>query len=607
MKVNGTAVKLFSTFDLNVSIDDARENDIEEVEKFSKRKKFKAKPLNVHVVYSQVKSKIEQVKHYLENDDKTHALLLAEELINTQLSRKDHVYASMSLCQLSENAKSIGDYSLQLEWAKKATDINPQDARSFGHLADSYLNLYRLDDARKNFEYCSDLGEVQYGKSGLARVERARYNYDLALSLIDDAISYNGEYLNYKLKAELFRDIGRLDDALSLYDDLRSNYPEEPSAMCGYASVLVDLKNFDEAEKIYRKAFQFYPDSQLISTSLGFLLARKGKFKEAIKYLDIGISNRERNDFVPFLIKAKALQIKGDYANAEMIYETVISKNNFLIEPWYELIEMCSAKREFDKAKDYLSKAEIEFNRGDLFIFSRSIILKDEGEFQEALSLLDKLKSSHPKWIKALSLRADVLKNIGNLKEARSQYSEILSINSYNSRARIAIKLIDVLEGVQNVVEPKIEISESMVYEDWENINIDGLLLLESNKLKEAKSTLIKGYNKTPFKPIKNKLAVSLAVARNTLGQYATALKTIKNINTKHAVIQKIIINGELGKAIETKKHVQCLTQEFLSKKSNLETLVSTRYVSETPGNYDEIPGLNEVLKENIREMLLAA
>ena len=42
-------------------------------------------------------------------------------------------------------------YEIQLEWALRATEVAPLDYRTFGHVADAYLNLENILDAEKTF------------------------------------------------------------------------------------------------------------------------------------------------------------------------------------------------------------------------------------------------------------------------------------------------------------------------------------------------------------------------------------------------------------------------------------------------------------------------
>ena len=566
--------------------------------------------VNIAEIYKHVSTQIEGIKKHLERGNKERAQGYTNALIQSQLERHDHSYAAMSLCQLSETAKNIGDYSLQLEWAKRATDISPLDCRAFGHLADAYLNLNRLGEAKESFKNAAKLGDYIFGMSGMARIERVRHNYDEALEILENAIQAHPDYTTLWLKAELYRETDQLDKALELYGQLKNEYQDKASAMCGYASVLTDLGQLAEAEKIYRDAVSLYPSDQVSSTGLGFLLARQGRFREAFKYLDQGIEKRAKDDLVPFLAKARALQIKGDFAAAIKLYKSVIELNQFVIDPWIELIEQYSNSSEFDIAREYLAKANSKFQNDSRLYFSEALILKNENKYIKALAILDQLKASHPKWVRVLTERANILKCIGSLKDSRSQFEEVLSINPYSKRAKVAIRLLNALEINQDASSDVVSenvIKDHMVAEDWDEMHIDGLLLLAKNRPQEAKVTLLKGYKSNPFKPLKEKFAVSLAVARNSLGQYATAKKTIRNINSKYALMQKVIIDGELGQLKEMENEVDKLKGVSSQNESVVLNLLEARYLRNHQENAIVKPDLSQIISEGVRAMLLAA
>ncbi|MFK5948855.1 MAG: hypothetical protein QM500_08830 [Methylococcales bacterium] len=143
--------------------------------------------------------------------------------------------------------------------------------------------------------------------------------------------------------------------------------------------------------------------------------------------------------------------------------------------------------------------------------------------------------------------------------------------------------------------------------DDWDKIYIDGLLLLSMNKYQEAKKILLNGHKKTPFKPMKKKFSVSLALARNSLGEHKAALKTIKNIDTSQAIMQKIIVSGELGQHKDVAVSVDKLRALNGDSESNVLNLLEARYLRDKSKNAQNEPELSQIISDEIREMLLVA
>jgi len=560
-----------------------------------------------HQKYEQIKSQIKKIENYLFNNNQSQALKLESELVEQQTLRNENSYAAMTLCQLSEIAKNINNYSLQLHWAKKAIEIDPTDSRCYGHIADAYLNLENYEKAREYFEKSIKFGNKFYGKSGLARIERERFNFEKALNLIEDVINDETNIINnFALKAELYRELGRFGEAIELYKQLILDFPESARPICGLAATYANQKLFEEAENEYRKAINLYPNEQVPLSGLGFILARQGRFSEAFRYLDKGIKKAKKGDPIPVLSKAKALVLKGQYSKAEIIYKKIIERYPFSLDPKINLIESYIHNKKHGEALKVLNLTKEFFANNNKVLFSEAMLYKSQSKLMETLKMLDLIKSEYPRWIKALTERANILKRLENYSESRKQYEEVLNLNPHSRRARIGLKILDTLmrKNQEKILKSFEEISyKPITIEDWENINIQGLILLSLNQPIAAKQLLLHGFKKNPFKVIKENFAISLATSRVILGQYSTAIKTIKNVSSDIGLIQKTIILGEQGKTSKVKETLSKLPDNQTDTK-NVISLVSKRYLS---SDETDIPTVNEVMEEQLKTMLLAA
>lgn len=566
-----------------------------------------------HQLYEQAKSQIQRIIELLQAGDINHAEKFTEELVNAQVIRNDNAYAAKSLCQLSEAAKSIGNFSLQLNWAKKATEVEPSDGRTYGHVADAYLNLSQLEQARCWFEKSVQAGERTFGNAGIARIERTLFNYEHSLELIESVIDEEpGEYLNSSLKAELLRDLSRLDDAAALYKQLIEEFPDHSKPMCGLAAVLTDQRKFGEAEVIYRQAIRLYPHEQVPLTGLGFLLARQGRFVEAFKFLDQGILLGERGDVIPKMAKATALRMKGKFTKAEAIYKELICTLPHYAESRLELIDILARDGRYEEAIEELKIAKNQL-QGNVQVVNHAeaLLFKHQFKFVEALAILDSIKAKHPRWTKALLDRASVLKQLGQLEEARKQYEEILTIRPLERRARMGMDILDAVTAprssanayAKNITEEKYY--QLITIDDWMQLNIQGLILLSKNNPKEAKEMLLRGFDKNPFGSIKADFAVSLAAARSMLGQYGTAITSIKNVSNDFGRIQKAIVYGEQGKFDAVEKNLSAVRHDRPDTKRVIE-LVTSRYLKKKNAALER-PSVNQVIEEQVRTILLAA
>lgn len=559
-----------------------------------------------HALFELTKSQRAKIDQLLDDGDINQAKKITNELIASQLLREDHEFAAKSLCQLSESAKNIGDFTLQLEWSRRAAEVYPEDARSYGHVADAYLNLSQLENARVWFEKSIEAGAISYGKAGIARIERFLFNYERALYLIEEAIEQgDADYETYTLNAEILRDLQRTDDAANLYQQISKDYPQYSMPLCGLAAVRTDQRAYEDAEHIYRRCIELYPVDQVPYTGLGFLLARLGRFTEGFKFLDKGIALSEKRDFIPKMAKANALRMKGRYEKAEALYRDLIQSLSNVIDPWVELIDLLLTSNRQDEALIELNKAKSIFGDNEYIQRCEGLLYKYESNFVESLAIFDSLKSSHPRWIPALLDRAGVLKQLGQYDESRKQYVEILSIRQFVRRAQTGIDIIDTLTKSRPSTITEDSDLDPVTVDDWEQINIKALLKLSHNKSQEAKRLFLYGFKKSPFGSSKKQFSLGLSVARTKLGQYGTAIKTIKNVDDNIGLIQKAIVYGEQGKFDDVERNLSKITQDR-SNTSNVISLIAKRYAGDNR-NKQDAPTVSQLIDEQVKAMLIAA
>jgi tetratricopeptide (TPR) repeat protein len=180
---------------------------------------------------------------------------------------------------------------LSLEYALEAFLLAPEDYRTYGNVADAYLNNENILLVEEYFNR-SLKGDIQnqiYSLTDLARIEKQKCNFELALQKINIAseIEYN-DIVSILTKAEILRELHQFDEAEIIYYSLRNQYPENLRAVFGHASLQVEQRKFSMVIEIYKFSLSNYQDeeSQSIGKSaLGFLYARLGKGSDAKKLL----------------------------------------------------------------------------------------------------------------------------------------------------------------------------------------------------------------------------------------------------------------------------------------------------------------------------------
>ena len=165
-------------------------------------------------------------------------------------------FAAKSLCLLAQEAKTLGYQNLQLEWVRRAHEINPEDAWASGQAADAYIVFNRFDEALALLSQAEAYGEHHFAANGRARILRAR---------------------------------GKLDEALKAFISAENKYrdlPEVEHSWIGHAEVLRDMWLFDRALSVYEEAATLFPNSRVIQCG------RAAVFEQRHGYLSRNVMGR---------------------------------------------------------------------------------------------------------------------------------------------------------------------------------------------------------------------------------------------------------------------------------------------------------------------------
>ncbi|MDH4110889.1 MAG: tetratricopeptide repeat protein [Gammaproteobacteria bacterium] len=124
---------------------------------------------------------------------------------------------------------------------------------------------------------------VQAQAQLLATAER----YDEALEVYDRVRNYRPDEEGVLLgRAELLLRMGRLDDAIAQYRQAVEQFPESATSLNALGYTLADrTTEYDEAQRLIKKALKLDPDSPAIIDSWGWVLYRQGKLEQALKEL----------------------------------------------------------------------------------------------------------------------------------------------------------------------------------------------------------------------------------------------------------------------------------------------------------------------------------
>jgi len=302
--------------------------------------------------------------------------------------------------------KICADQAVKLRSGQKLVDV-------YDGLITLFLDNKKYDEAVKA---CREFLDLKGGGEAVARAQPAvaeqmaltlarMKRFDEALKEAESLIEKSNEDFTWyflRLKADILREAGRLDEALGMYDDAverlgKSKVDDEmrdrQTDRINYTmtSVYTDLGQTDKAIELLRKLVKAHPDSSTFNNDLGYVLADHDKDldeaeKMVRKALDLDKAERAK-------LKEKGL-IEGDEDKDNAAYLDSLG--------W-----VLYKKKNYAEAKKHLIEASKTDEGKHVEIFDHlADVHKAMGEKAEAVAV----------WQKALELE-----NVSKRDEARKE------------------------------------------------------------------------------------------------------------------------------------------------------------------------------------------
>jgi len=258
------------------------------------------------------------------------------------------------------------------------------EALCWSHAADCLRDIGKGDQAvgeyqelTKQFPLTASVWTgYGYALLEIGRIDDAIVNFGRALANGRDLQAVAG-------RASALRQAGRFSDALPLYDQILTDYPNNSNALCGRAEV--------------------------------FRL--KGQFEAALTAYDIAIERCPFSAF-PFNGKASVLLEMGEYTQAHGLFEAAYAK--FPTDS-HAISGLIRATASLDRLQDALTLADTHLSQTPRAIgvrIQRAKLLARMGQVDSALIALDTLAAEHPTNVGVLTAKANLLIGANRVAEA---------------------------------------------------------------------------------------------------------------------------------------------------------------------------------------------
>jgi tetratricopeptide (TPR) repeat protein len=216
----------------------------------------------------------------------------------------------------------IADYREQYERAVRLyQEVQFGSNTIFSQRRASALLAHQLDDEEGAFELLDDFAEESPNNAVEVVALKAQLlisldRYDEGLALYEKAITYRPDNENLILgRAELLLQVGRLDDAIAEYRAAVKRWPDSSMALNALGYTLADRTDqYDDAEKLIRKALAIYPESPAIIDSLGWVLYKLGQHEAGLAELRRAYDSLDDAEVASHLVEVLAELARRDEA-----------------------------------------------------------------------------------------------------------------------------------------------------------------------------------------------------------------------------------------------------------------------------------------------------
>lgn len=411
----------------------------------------------------------------------------------------------------SVKQKNLGNFDAELEALRMCESIDSINGAVQSELGQLYAQMRKSDDALNAFrksvnanpsnwwyrvQYISALSSVnQFDKavnqtlelkkqfpekedvySMLASLYKQTGEYDKSIKALDELESIIGidEYLSFQ-KFQLYAALNKDKKAMAEIDRLITKYPTDTRYQVLKGDVLMELKQTDEAYRIYQNVLETDPSNPYAYVSLSNYYKQKNDQEKAMdaivsalknpqlpsdtkmdilgQYVQKLLYNEEKLaetesmfkilvDMYPLDERAHlyyALFLQHQKRNDEAIseFESVININPKNEDAWINSLTILSAKEDTVGILKLTEKALKELPAVPPFYFYRSIALYQQGKFDEAIKIneeaLKNIEANNPVVLSNFYAQmADIYYKMKEKQKAFDNYEKALEIYPSN-------------------------------------------------------------------------------------------------------------------------------------------------------------------------------
>ncbi|MBO9713713.1 tetratricopeptide repeat protein [Sphingomonas sp.] len=402
--------------------------------------------------------------------DYDNARRFARDLVQQQLATAGPSYLAKSLTRLSQRAREMDAFELELEWAYEAAEIQPDDARARTQFADALLQADRIEEALEEFGRGYELGERVYAINGRARAMRMLGRFDEELKLYQEACDLSEgspEGVHSLVGIATARtDLGDIDGAIEELRGAISKFPFEPLPRIALATTLTQRGRFEEAWTQFQEAATLSADKLPSVNGLADICLRIGRLDEARRrYSDI--ANRYPRDISGHIGLIDTLRALGELNQAAMYARRTAERFPGSPKAIVKFAETASELGRHALARKILQAGIEKFPKHARLLIARTSAFRREGRYDRALQFAEAAAARFPYNRQLQRVRADMLRRLGQNDLSARIYRELVSSDETDVRSRNGLASVLIVEGKTSDARSLVENDNPQTKDEW--------------------------------------------------------------------------------------------------------------------------------------------
>jgi len=446
--------------------------------------------------------------------DYDNARRFARDLAQQQRAASGQVYLAKSLTRLSQGAREMEAFDLDLEWSHAAVECQPGDVRTHTQYADALLQVDRFDEALEQFDIAAELGERGYAATGRARALRLLGRYEDALDAFSRTASEfkDTEHEIYALVgvSNVKSDIGDVDGALSHSAEVVDRFPYEPIPRLNLASLLVRRGRFQQAWSEFTEAEKLSTSKLAALNGLAEICRRTGRLPEArSRYAEIAARYpRDVNAHIGLIDTLRSL---GETDKASMYARRTAERFPGSPRAAARQAETASEMGRHPIARKILDEAIKRFPKDARLILARASAFRRSGRYDRALTTIDAAVERFPYNRRLRRARADMLRRLGQIDAAEAAYRELVEEDQLDTRARNGLAALLTLRDQFDLASKLVENDDPATADEWRSFLLRATLEERQGDVVNSRKRLSWALDRCPFAAERRLFACAIA------------------------------------------------------------------------------------------------